>query len=154
MNTIARRLLAIFGLLALVLALVWVFGTPVSDAHQMSHRLPLQRMVNDVNVTRSQAGVPALRIAPDLVRAADHYAQTMCDTEKFRHSQSILVTGWAANGENIGMTDGPISKLKAAFEDSTPHYRNATSPRWTHMGVGTCRAQDGTFYVVYRFGVR
>ena len=58
---------------------------------------------------------------------------------------------WHIWGENVGVTDGSIAELEAAFMDSPPHRENILDRDFDRVAVGAYRDADGYLWVTVFF---
>ena len=138
-----RRIRLIFALAGLLLV-----GT-LSSACEST---PADRtaVIDLVNQTRAQHGLPALRENITLDRKADGWAQQLRNACNLSHSK--LSDGapneWMKLGENVGY-GGSIAQVHDAYLRSPGHRANILDPSYTSMGAaavwGTC--PDGTHRV-------
>lgn len=110
-----------------------------------------QRLVDLVNQERSQRGVAALVVVPELVSGARAQAQRMADAGTLFHNQNLgdLIDGWYRLGENVGRA-GDVEAVHGAFMGSPPHRDNLLLPSYDGVGVGVVRTGD-TMYVAVVF---
>lgn len=138
---------ALVAFLALLLASVAV-ATP---AHAASGSDLEARFVAAVNAERAAAGLPALRVADELVSVGRQHAQRMASTADLHHNPNLGndVTGWDKVGENVGR--GPdVGRIHAAFMASPSHRANVLDPAWTEVGMGVV-VVDGQVWVTELF---
>lgn len=118
-----------------------------------------ERLVDLTNSARSDAGLPPLRTAPELMRSAETKARDMQQRGYFSHyspdgtSPFDLMRQAGANfvsaGENIAK--GPsVDKLFAGWMKSPDHKKNILGKDYTHLGIGVV-SQGGTYWAVQHF---
>jgi uncharacterized protein YkwD len=117
--------------------------------------LPLNGQENHLfsstNQLRAQSGLPQLAQHDHLVRRAREWAQTLAVRGQLAHSDlNELGVSWSAAAENVGRSSS-IEDITSRLQASPPHRANMVSTKYTHMGVGTARAKDGTVYAVQLF---
>ena len=117
--------------------------------------LPLNGQENHLfaqtNQLRTRHGLPALGHHDDLVRSARSWAQTLAARGQLAHSDlGSLSVRWSAAAENVGRS-GSIEDITARLQASPSHRQNMLSSKYTHTGIGTARAKDGTVYAVQLF---
>jgi uncharacterized protein YkwD len=109
------------------------------------------QFVQLINGERAKAGLPALRVAGDLVAVARRHSVRMADQQHLHHNPNLggEVSGWDKVGENVGR--GPnVDRIHAAFMASAGHRRNILDPEWTEVGVGV-EVVDGGLWVTELF---
>ena len=109
-------------------------------------------VIDAVNWTRAENGLPALTEHVTLNMKADAWAVQLRDDCNIRHS--TLSDGappeWRKLGENVGR-GGSIEQVHTAYLNSPGHRANIVDPRFTSMGAGavwgTCNGQRTVFTV-------
>ena len=131
-------------------------------AAQASHRANCTNsMACTVNETRIAYGLSPLRTSPELVIAAEQYADELAARGVLDHQSQSGAWPWdrahAAGyyswevGEVIGWTEGDVQHVMRAFLDSERHRTIILDPKYTTAGVGeACRA--GRCYYVVNVG--
>ena len=117
--------------------------------------LPLNSQENHLftqtNELRASSGIPQLVQHDQLVRRAREWAQTLASRNQLVHSDlNRLGVTWTAAAENVGRSSS-IEDITARLQASPTHRENMLSTKYTHSGVGTARAKDGTVYAVQLF---
>lgn len=111
-----------------------------------------QLLSDRTNAIRTQAGLPTLYQHDILVSRAREIAADLAARGVLQHSDlsEAIVLPFEAAGENIGRG----SSARAVTESlvaSKPHRANMVHGAFTHQGVGTAVAGNGTVYVVQLF---
>ena len=109
-------------------------------------------VIDAVNWTRAENGLPALTEHVTLNMKADAWAVQLRDDCNIRHS--TLSDGappeWRKLGENVGR-GGSIEQVHTAYLNSPGHRANIVDPSFTSMGAGavwgTCNGQQTVFTV-------
>ncbi|WP_169786697.1 CAP domain-containing protein [Nitriliruptor alkaliphilus] len=138
-------------LLTLVLALVLALVPGIGAAQAAPDSGVEARFVQLINAERAKAGLPALRVADDLVGVGRRHAVRMAEQDHLHHNPNLGsdVKGWDKVGENVGR--GPdVDRVHAAFMASEGHRRNILDPEWTEVGVGV-EMVDGGLWVTELF---
>jgi uncharacterized protein YkwD len=173
-----RRVLhgTLLAALALVLTMVASAGAKAAPqacsnataaAAQVSSHSVSEAVRCLVNAERAAKGLPPLRDAPALRRAADAHARDMVVRRFFSHVSPGGATlthrvrragyGGSALGENIGWgTDelGTPAAIVEAWMHSRPHRAIILHPRFREIGVGvnlgtpSDREAEGAVYVI------
>lgn len=131
-------------LLTLVLALVLALVPGIGTAEAAPDSGVEARFVQLINAERAKAGLPALRVADDLIGVGRRHAVRMAEQDHLHHNPNLGsdVKGWDKVGENVGR--GPdIDRVHAAFMASEGHRRNILDPEWTEVGVGVEMVEGG-----------
>ncbi|MFZ5849971.1 MAG: CAP domain-containing protein, partial [Actinomycetota bacterium] len=95
------------------------------------------------NGARAGSGLPAYRVAADLVAVARGQAQRMAGEGRLYHNPNLAseVRGWSFVGENVGV--GPSAQaIQNAFMASPSHRSNILDRDFTEIGVGTAVGAD------------
>ncbi|MEZ5321431.1 MAG: CAP domain-containing protein [Microthrixaceae bacterium] len=138
-----RRLLPLIAA-ALLLVLVGVG----CESTRQDHDLVLQL----VNQSRAQAGLPTLRSNVMLDVKADRWAQRLRDSCSLSHSRLAdgAPSNWRKLGENVG-DGGDIAQVHQAYLNAPGHRANIMDPLYTSMGAaavwGDCDGQHRVFTV-------
>lgn len=117
------------------------------------------RMLIRVNAARVEAGAPALRICPTLNRVAGSRARAMAATNSFGHLDARgrgpgdrMTDGgyrWTRAGENIAAGQPRVYEAVRAWRRSPSHLATMTDPRFTHVGFGFARDDDGRYRTIW-----
>jgi uncharacterized protein YkwD len=141
-----------------VLGLVLVAGllatpSPASAACSTQSRMD-SRFAAVTNAARRAAGVPALRLDPELSRVADLHSYWMDRKDQLFHSNRLgwKVTNWSTLGENVGVGTS-IASLQQAFMNSPTHRQNVLDGGYRHVGVSV-RPDNGRLWVTVVFEAR
>jgi uncharacterized protein YkwD len=137
------------GVVAAVLAVLTLSGTLTACE---SKKAELDAVRDAINVSRAQAGLPALRENVTLDIKADGWAQTLRNSCRIWHSN--LADGapkeWRKLGENVGM-GGNIGQIHAAYMNSPGHRANILDPAYNQVGTaavwGNCNGMRTLFTV-------
>lgn len=94
-------------------------------------------MIDAINHSRAQHGLPALREHVELNNKADSWARTMRNQCRIWHSRLSdgAPVGWQKLGENVGR-GGTIQTIHVAYMNSDGHRRNILDGSFTHVGAG------------------
>lgn len=90
-----------------------------------------------VNGARAAAGLPALRVAPDLAAVAQGQSAAMAGSGTLYHNPNLAtqVTNWTRLSENVGY--GPrLGAVHDAFMASAGHRANILDRNVSEMGIG------------------
>jgi len=135
----------VIALLALVLGSAVLASCESTDADRLA-------VINAVNWSRAENGLPALSEHVTLNIKADAWAAQLRDDCRIRHS--TLSDGapaeWRKLGENVGR-GGSNDQIQAAYLNSPTHRANILDSSFTSMGAGavwgTCNGQRTLFTV-------
>lgn len=119
-----------------------------------------QQLVDELNRSRVQAGLPPLKVDDRLVQAAREHSQKMVDSRTLSHvlpgeapvAQRIAATGLRFNrsGENVGYNTD-FGGLHSGWMHSPPHRKNILDPNYTLVGIGVVRGADGVHWATQDF---
>lgn len=144
----SRRQVALVFLLAAVLVSSGIATAPAHAGTGLRGEM-FQLTNND----RADHDRRALDLDAELTRYARRHSQAMADAGEIFHTENLAAKlkdkDWSAAGENVGV--GPsLSRLEAAFMDSTPHRRNILNRDFDNVAVGVVES-DGDFWVTVIF---
>lgn len=119
-----------------------------------------RELVKQLNESRRQHGRAPLQVDPRLTRAARAHSERMADENKLAHvlsgeqsvAQRLAATGLSFNrsGENVGY-NSDFNGLHAGWMNSRPHRENILDPRFTLVGIGVARDEDGIYWATQDF---
>lgn len=111
------------------------------------------QVAEQVNAERAKAGLGALRVDPELTRAAHIRAREIA--QSFSHTRpdgsSWSTVSGSAYGENIAMGQRTADKVMAAWMSSQGHRENILRPSFGSIGV-CAYISGGVTYWVQLFG--
>ncbi|HSF16390.1 MAG TPA: CAP domain-containing protein [Vicinamibacteria bacterium] len=148
----ARWLIAMLALLATLL-LLGCFQPSLTDAPELEIR-----MAELINVEREARAVPRLTFSPELSEAAREYSREMASSGAVRHDlggsvEERIRRGIADScmfGENVAKHTS-VDYSIGDFMLSPGHRANLLNQKFTHLGVGIVRADDGFLYITQEF---
>ncbi len=148
-SRIPARILAV-PLLALALATTSFPASPTASAATR----PALQVRWLTNHSRLEHGLERLHLNPRLSRIAARHTRSMAARGVLFHSGNVphLLRAWRWSrwGENVGMTNSPLSALQWAFMNSPEHRRNILGRRFARVGIGVAQA-DGVSWVTVIF---
>ena len=119
-----------------------------------------QQLVDQLNQSRAQAGLPPLKIDDRLTQAAREHSQRMAETNKLSHvlpgeasvADRLASTGLHFNrsGENVGY-NSDFNGLHSGWMHSPPHRENILNPNYNLVGIGVARGEDGVYFATQDF---
>ncbi|GAA3648318.1 RNA polymerase sigma factor (sigma-70 family) [Lentzea atacamensis] len=137
---------------------------------------PEERVLALINETRAAHGLPALKVDPALVVAADRHTRAMtangcglshqCPGEKGLGERSTAAgVKWSSVGENVGMGGpvkdavDPISRMalnltQSMIDEKPPndgHRKNILSKSFSRIGIVVIRDAEGTVWMTHDF---
>jgi uncharacterized protein YkwD len=107
------------------------------------------------NKARAAAGLPKLRLDPQLSWVAKYHTKAMARKNSLYHATnyqlSHRITRWRVIGENIGEDQGgTVGALQAAFMASPEHKANILDSSYKFVGVGVV-IKKGMMWVTLDF---
>lgn len=139
-----RRTLMVLGPVVLVLVLSLVATSCVSSDQTT--------VFNQVNASRTTAGVRAMSANQWLSDFAQSWAERMAATCTLSHSPNYATANpyrWRSLAENVGR--GPsLTSAHNAFMNSPGHRANILNPNFNFLGTGVARG-CGHYWVVHEF---
>jgi uncharacterized protein YkwD len=138
----------------LLVGLVPAMSTAARGAGCYEFKTSERRFAKRINRARRRAGVPKLRLDPQLSRVARRNSRAMATSRNLGHTPNLgrLVTRWNKLGENVGAGGGVLS-LHRAFMASSAHRANTVASSFRHVGVAVQRA-GGLLWVTIVFQSR
>jgi len=141
----ARRRLT--SVAAALVAVTLLSGVLTSCETTRADRLAV---MNAINHSRAQHGLPALREHGQLNHKADQWAAKMRDQCRIFHSR--LADGapknWRKLGENVGR-GGSITAVHNAYMASPGHRANILDPAYNYVGTGAVWGRCGGHRMVF-----
>ena len=119
-----------------------------------------RQLVQQLNLSRAQAGLPPLKVDDRLTQVARKHSQLMADTRTLGHvlrgeqpvAERLAATGLRFNhsGENVGYNTD-FDGIQQSFMKSPPHRENILNPDYTLVGIGLVRGEDGVYWATQDF---
>jgi hypothetical protein len=119
-----------------------------------------KKLVQQLNQSRAQAGLPPLKVDDRLTQAAREHSQRMADRQILGHvlpaepgvAERLAATGLHFNrsGENVGYNSN-FNDLQNAWMHSPPHRENILSPNYTVVGIGVVLGPDNIYWATQDF---
>jgi uncharacterized protein YkwD len=106
---------------------------------------------------RSNNGLSAVRVDPELMKLAQAQAQAMATRDKLDHNvlrdfgSRLRSSGFDATvaAENIGAGYHTLAQAFSGWRDSPPHRKNILLPGATHIGIATAYAPNSKYKVFW-----
>lgn len=157
-----RWLGSLAGVGALVLGLGLAQGGSVARVAADS---ATDRIVEQTNKERQQAGLPPLTVNASLTRSAQAYAEILAKGTCWDHTCGPIPNvfdrnvaagylNWSAVGENLGTGSANPDDLMGAWLKSETHRVNILGADFTETGVGVVYGGPQAAYWVQEFGAR
>jgi uncharacterized protein YkwD len=111
-----------------------------------------QAVLDQINASRAQAGVPTLLPSPHAMDKAQAWADELARNGSLSHSNlpDGMPEGWMTLGENVGK--GPsLDAVFQGFLQSPRHRANLLNGSFNWGGTGVAIGADGTVFVVQVF---
>lgn len=153
------RHLALSAVLALAVAAPAMACQVPLNAGQLTHVLMLE-----INQERGRAGLPALRMSPQLSQAAQAHACDSAKANRMSHTgtdgsnfgQRIIRAGYNYRSatENVALGFPEPGQVVRAWMRSPGHRQNILARRPNELGLGVVRGRDGRTHWVMKSGVR
>ncbi len=118
-----------------------------------------REMARMVNIEREARGLSALEFTPPLAAVARQHSETMLTSGKFSHEADgssmeerirKAVTNVCRFGENI-TKHYSIEYAIGDLMGSPGHRGNLLDPRFTGIGIGIAKGEDGFLYITQDF---
>ncbi|MEE9415776.1 MAG: CAP domain-containing protein [Acidimicrobiales bacterium] len=109
-------------------------------------------MVARINVVRAAAGQGPLVLNPEISAVARAWSQYLADSGEFFHNPNYVQqypSGFRSFAENIAYHSSALN-AQTALENSSGHYANMISSRYTEIGIGIVIV-NGRVYVTQNF---
>ena len=157
-----KRQAIILTISFIVVMLIMVYSSGVTSAVPQSASVQReeQRAFELLNADRRANGLAALAWNPQLAELARDYGQDMLSRDFFSHDnpegQSPFDRMRARGitfryaGENLA-SNGSVEAAESAFMDSPGHRANILNSHFNKVGIGVCRGNDGSVYVIQEF---
>lgn len=114
-----------------------------------------------VNIERAKEGLCELTIDTSLSQIAQMKSQDMIDNNYFSHTSPIYGSAfdmmrahgisYRVAGENIAKGHSTPQEVVAAWMNSPGHRKNIMNGRFSNLGMGVVRSQNGTIYWTQMF---
>jgi uncharacterized protein YkwD len=133
-------------------------AAPAAVAGQDKDSRAAEAMVERINAVRADHGLPALRLAPKLMRSARGYARQLMRADGFNHNASFRKTGFRTTGEMLAYNQGWKLKPTPSIQmwlHSSGHRALMLSRSFRYIGAGPARGRFSgglTTIWVIRFG--
>jgi uncharacterized protein YkwD len=151
------RLTAIVSMAAAAVCVAGVTPAAASTPRAVS---PFdQRLLQDINQARAQAGLRPLRLSPKLSQLAGSWSVTMRQRGALSHNPSLATDlarhgapRWGYAAENVGTlqrtrsAQASADRLFANYMTSPVHRRNILDPRARVVGIRTVTSPSGVAY--------
>jgi uncharacterized protein YkwD len=113
-------------------------------------------MVQRINAVRADHGLPALRLAPKLMRSTKSYARQLMRNDGFSHGSSYRTRGFKTSGEMLsfgqGWSTAPGAPVRMWLGSPT-HRGLMLSRAFRYVGANPARGRFGgalrTIWVVH-----
>ena len=122
-----------------------------ADAPQVLDTDAEQEIFRLVNLERARAGLPSLRLDPNLQKAARAHSRIMADAHQLSHEfgaeprfdtrLALAGASFDASGENVAFNVSAEGAHRGLM-NSPPHRKNILDPRYNAVGVGVVRVGD------------
>jgi uncharacterized protein YkwD len=122
-----------------------------------------QKLLELTNAERKKEKLPPLAPSPLLFKVARAHSANMARQEKMDHyldgkkpKERVTESGydWRYTGENLafGDADVELEEIMQGWMKSEKHRDNIVSPRYTEIGLGLAKGEDGLIYYTQVFG--
>lgn len=103
------------------------------------------------NRERGMEDVPQLAYNESLEAFAQEWAESMASRRRLKHS-NLGFSGFGYKGENIAKGQTTEESVLKSWMESSGHRKNILNSRYTHVGFGCARTENGTLYWCACFG--
>jgi uncharacterized protein YkwD len=113
---------------------------------------PAVAMTERINAVRAQHRLPALRVAPKLMRSARAYARRLAQTGSLYHGSAYRVPGFRKSGEMLASDLGSRIRLSGPIRmwlHSPGHRALMLSGGFRYVGAFPARRRGETVWVVH-----
>jgi len=157
---LSLRLLSGMGL-CLLGALLAANATEPSARETFHLSKTEQRLLDLTNGERKQNDLPPLVPNRVLFKVARAHAANMARQDKLAHDldgksprQRVTEAGypWHFTGENIAYGEVDLEDIVKGWMDSPKHRANILNPKYTEIGFGVARSEQGLDYYTQIFG--
>ncbi|MBL8821371.1 MAG: CAP domain-containing protein [Planctomycetia bacterium] len=142
--------------------LVFFCSATSADAWPIDEKLSSeeQTLLDLTNRERRLKNLPALKVHPQLMKAAREHAANMAKQQKLDHhldgkdmSDRIKAQGYAFSeaGENIAHKAGSVRLVMKKWMESEDHRNNILSEEYVEIGLGLAKSEKGEYYWVQVF---
>jgi len=129
---------------------------PSAAAQKPAKDDPAKAMTERINAIRADHGLPALRVAPKLMRSSRAYARRLARTGDFSHGSSYRATGFRQSGEMLAYDLDRKLRLSGPIRmwlQSPMHRGLMLSSTFKYVGASPSRARGAagqkTVWVVH-----
>ena len=108
------------------------------------------------NAERAKAGVPELKVLPELMDCAQAKADDMLKNSYYGHKSPVYGTSGnmirafipkaGTTGENLAPWTKTPAEAFQGWVESSGHYANLINPEFTHIGIGIVVGAEGGFW--------
>lgn len=144
--------LRIFALAAVLLACL----APTAIAKPKDKSGPAEAMADRINAIRADNGLPALKVAPKLMRSSRRFAKQLMRNDSLSHGSAYRVRGFRTTGEMLAYNRGwrvdPAPAIRM-WLNSSGHRGLMLSSSFRYVGASPARGRFGrtltTVWVVH-----
>ena len=137
----------------LVLVVAVLVAGPASSGVRAGELTPRARMLQLLNQTRRNHGIPAFRLNLELSKHAWRHSKRMAERNSLFHTANLYerVRAWSPScwGENVGVARW-LKRIRTLWMQSGGHRDNILNPRFRRIGIGVVRAR-GVLWVTTIF---
>lgn len=139
--------------LILMLGLLTLSGCSVREHKVVINEIDTELLLNAHNRIRysQEDALPMLQIDQELQNGAQEWAEHMARRNTLRHDR-LDHSSFGYLAENIAKGQRTVEKVMDAWMNSRGHRRNILSGRYTHVGFGIARQENGAIFWCVKFG--
>jgi uncharacterized protein YkwD len=155
-----KRYLLLIALSSTLSLLAAGASEPKTD-NQLRLSADEQKLLDLTNAERKREKLPPVTPNLLLFKVARTHSANMARQEKMDHyldgkkpKQRVTESGydWHYTGENLAFGDVELEEIMKGWMDSAKHRDNILSSKYTEIGLGMARGEDGLVYYTQVFG--
>lgn len=137
----------------ITIAILTLPGCGSRDHKVIINEIDKEHLLDYHNMLResSDEPLPILQIDKELQDGAQEWAEYMAKKDRLRHD-NLSHSSFNILGENIAYGQRSVQQVMDSWMNSSGHRRNIMNKKFTHVGFGVARQEDGTMFWCVKFG--